>query len=125
MRRFRHTVDILCAVGGAAIGTASLCQQANPWGVMGWLVSIVFAVRALATRRPPGGERRWPSAAPSLILRLILASLSVLSLMFLVTMTMAFVANPAVIGMPEKISIPILALTAILSTTAAVRITMR
>ncbi len=89
----------MVAIVGAVVGTVGLCGVIpQTWGVVGWTISLISLIRALATRP------RVTSYAqtPSIIWRVLLASVFAFCLIFLTAMATAEAVNPQAIGPIER-----------------------
>ncbi|HEY2250840.1 MAG TPA: hypothetical protein VGH74_07250 [Planctomycetaceae bacterium] len=105
-------MQLAAVFGGIAAGTVSICGMIpNGWGLIGWTISMVSAVRVLSTNRRAEGRPR------SIILRVILASLFVFCFVFLITMSVAIAPNAGPVNRDDKI---VAAVVAIFGTVVAV-----
>jgi hypothetical protein len=97
--RRSYLLRIVGAIVGAVGGTVALCGVIpTTWGVVGWSISLVSLIRALAIR-PRTASSAEP---PSVVWRVLLASLFVFCLIFLTAMATAGAANPQAVGFGER-----------------------
>jgi hypothetical protein len=81
LRGLAYAAEAVVVLAGMALGTVSLCGLiANGWGLIGWAISVVSAVRIISISRVD---------SPSIIVRVLLASVSVFCLVSLAAMATA------------------------------------
>jgi hypothetical protein len=122
--KLKYALDVAAVVIGTITGTVSICGLVPDWwGVVGWVTSIVSAVRLFSARRrvfDPHCERE--SRPPSIVLRISLAGLAVFCLVFLAALGTACAANPPICGRIERLLASILLIVGTTSAAIATRL---